>query len=357
MVIAQQIGLSQTFFATGSPFRWMTISNAPSAAPCRVVARTSAAADSVRPYLKQEGFHHVVMVPVLGKKSVIGTLTLGSRHRLCYTPDDLEFLATSAHQLGLAVENLRLVEQILRSHRQWANTFDSIQDLVLLHDSEFRMMKANQALLQRLHRRPPMSSANPAKRCCRTIADSGKAAPTADIAEEGFHEGPDPCFGGFSMVSTSSYSEQGSKQKGTIHVVRDTTDRRVAEEKYRLLFEQVQEGVFVATPDGKLLDCNDAFVRMLGYSNREELMALNLDTELYASAEQRDVFRREIELHNFVRNFEVTLRRKDGTLLTAMESSFATRDAKARSSATRDSCSTSPRKNAPRTKSAAATAN
>jgi signal transduction histidine kinase/CheY-like chemotaxis protein len=34
-----------------------------------------------------------------------------------------------------------------------------------------------------------------------------------------------------------------------------------------------------------------------------------------------------VELHNYVRNFEVTLRRKDGTLLTAMESSFATRDA------------------------------
>ena len=86
------------------------------------------------------------------------------------------------------------------------------------------------------------------------------------------------------MVSTSSYTEQGSKQKGTIHVVRDTTDRRVAEEKYRLLFEQMQEGVFVATPDGKLLDCNDAFMRMLGYGNREELMALNIDTEIYASS-------------------------------------------------------------------------
>src|SRR6478736_5351768 len=89
----------------------------------------------------------------------------------------------------------------------------------------------------------------------------------------------------------------------------------------------MQEGVFVATPEGKLLDCNDAFIRMLGHTSREELLALNVDAELYASHEQRDVFRREVELHNYVRNFEVTLRRKDGTLLTAMESSFATRNA------------------------------
>ena len=40
------------------------------------------------------------MVPVLGKKSVIGTLALGSRHRLHYSPDEMEFLTTTAHQLG-----------------------------------------------------------------------------------------------------------------------------------------------------------------------------------------------------------------------------------------------------------------
>src|SRR5450631_725787 len=128
------------------------------------------------------------------------------------------------------------------------------------------------------------------------------------------------------MVSTSSYTEQGSQQQGTIHVVKDVTDRHAAEEKYRLLFQQMQEGVFAATPEGKLLDCNDAFVRMLGHISREELMALNLDTEVYASSERREVFRREVERHNYVRNFEVQLRRKDGSLLSATESSFATRD-------------------------------
>ena len=128
------------------------------------------------------------------------------------------------------------------------------------------------------------------------------------------------------MVSTSSYAEQGSKQKGTIHIVRDITERRSAEEKYRLLFEQVQEGVYVATPSGRLLDCNDAFVRMLGYEKREEVLPLNLDEDIRVDAGQRDAFHRDIDLQNYVRNFEVTMRRKNGTLLLAAESSFATRD-------------------------------
>jgi two-component system NtrC family sensor kinase len=66
---------------------------------------------------------------------------------------------------------------------------------------------------------------------------------------------------------------------------------------------------------------------MLGYGTREELLVLNLDSEICVDSRQREAFRREIEAHNYVRNFEVTLRRKDGTLLLAVESSFATRDA------------------------------
>ena len=291
-----------------------------------VVIETSKASDATRPYLKRERFHHIVILPVLGKKSVIGTLSLGSRHRLSYTPDEMEFLVTSAHQLGLAVENLRLVEQILRSHRQWANTFDSIQDLVLVHDAEFVVMKANMALLQRLGQAPADVIGQP----CEAVLprrEQWLGCPYCAIAQEGIQEAQDPCFGGNCMISSSSYSEHGSQQKGTIHVVHDTTERYAAEEKYRLIFEQAQEGVFVATPGGKLLDCNDAFVRMLGYSSRAELMAMDLDTELSASAEQTDAFHREIEANNYVRNFEVTLRRLDGTLITVLQSSFATRDA------------------------------
>jgi len=326
MMIVQQIGLSQDFLRdrgavlNDDNFEHTLSVEAP------IVLRTSKADDSVRPYLKRERFHHIVLVPVQGKKSSIGILALGSRHRLSYTPDELEFLATSAHQLGLAVENLRLVEQILRSHRQWANTFDSIQDLVLVHDSEFRVMKANHGLLARLGQALADVVGQPCEAVLPRVGE-WSGCPYCNKIADTFHEAPDPCFGGYSMISTSSYTEQGSQQKGTIHVVRDTSDRRAAEEKYRLLFEQAQEGVFVATPEGKLLDCNEAFVRMVGYDNRAELMAANLDTDLYAFPEQRESLRREIEARNGVRNFEVMLRHKSGALLTALESSFASRDA------------------------------
>jgi len=331
MLIVQQIGLSAEFMlARGVVQMDPTLSSViESGRPTIIKTRT--ADPEIRADLKREKFHHVLMVPVRGKKAVIGILALGSRHWRSYTPEDLEFLETSGNQLGIAIENIRLLEQVLRSQRQWVNTFDSIQDVILVHDAAFHIMKVNQALSAKLQ----ISPAEAVGKACEEILpmkglEKWKNCPYCARGDVDFVEGSDPCFGGFSLVSTSSYTDQNSKQKGTIHVIRDTTDRRAAEEKYRLLFEQVQEGVFVSTPEGKLIDCNDAFVQMLGYRSREELMALNVENELYASADQRDMFRREVEKHNYVRNFEITMRRKDGTLLNAVESSFASRDGNGR---------------------------
>src|SRR6266705_788040 len=243
----------------------------------------------VVPVFQREKLQQIVVAAVPGKKAVVGNLVLGSRKSKSYAPDEMDFLVTCAQQLGLALENLHLVEEILRSHRQWSNTFESIQDLVLLHDSEFRILKANPSLLRRLGK----SQSDVVNQLCDTVLPKTdfewSNCPYCHGDEDGFYEGPDP-FGGFAVASTSTYVDQGTKQKGTINVVRDGTVRRAAEHKYRSMFEQVQEGVFVATARGPLLDCNAAFVRMLGYSSREELLGRNVDAEFYASAEQREAF-------------------------------------------------------------------
>ena len=328
MVIAQQIGLSANFLRdrTSAPID-EPLSEILREGKPRIIKRSSAP-DNIRPYLKIERFHHLVIVPVMGKKSAVGALCLGSTHHLSYTPDDFDFLSSTAHQLGLAVENLRLVEEIVRSHRQWSNTFDSIQDVVLVHDAAFRIIKANRTLLEHLS----LSPAEVMGKSCQSVLPHSTATwtncPYCEDEQQGFHEGPDLAFGGYSLVSTSTYSEPASREKGTIHVVRDISDRRVEEERYRRLFEQVQEGLFVSNPSGQLLDCNDAFVQMLGYASRDEVKSMNLDAALYASPEQRELLRREVELNGYVRNFEVMLRRKDNSLITALESSFASRDTK-----------------------------
>jgi PAS domain S-box-containing protein len=328
LVATHAVGLSSDFLRDAGfhPANEKTSKLLEHAAP--EVSKPSASGQEPQECLVSEKIRQLVTVPVIGNKAPVGLLMLGSSGGRQWTSEELEFLQACAKQLAVAVENFRLLEQVLRSQRQWINTFDSVHDIILAHDADFRIIKANQVLLEQLGKAAADVIGSTCESALPHTFGEWKGCPYCAMgADEEFTEGADACFGGFSVVSTSSYTEQGSPQKGTIHVVRDITDRRSAEEKYRLLFDQVQEGVYVSDPTGKLIDCNDALVSMLGYSKREELLVLNLDSEICVDPKQRDAFRRDIEAHNYVRNFEVTLRRKDGTILLAIESSFATRDA------------------------------
>jgi PAS domain S-box-containing protein len=272
------------------------------------------------------GVAQVLVVPVRGKNSIVGTINLGIPRSHSLLPEELSFLASIADQLGIALENLKMFEQVVRSQRQWVSTFDSIDDIILVHDDAGRIMRTNRALLQRLGKRvhevihEPMGAVLP-------NVPATVQCPYCHERREGYLEGPDPCFGGYSLVSTSSYSEGGASELGTIHIVKDTTERRAAEERYRLLFEEVGEGVYITTGDGRILEMNDAFVRMLGYEDRRELLNADLGKKVYQRPEDREWIRTEIQANNLVRNVETTLLRKDGSTLTVLESSFGTRDA------------------------------
>ena len=331
MLLTHHIGVSPQFLKSRQSIGLDATATRAMGSGKPVLLRTLSADLMTRERLRGEGFDHVIVVPVNGKKSVIGALVLASTRRRYYTAEELSFLGSAANQLGLAVENLRLLEQIRRSQREWVSTFDSIEDSILVHGSDYRIIKVNRALLTRLGKTPADVIHNSCEAVLPRNHSSWHGCPYCAQESENFIEAVDPCFGGHSLVSTSSYYlwsssylEEG-KQVGTIHIVRDTSERRAAEEKYRLLFEQVQEGVFVADAEGRLVDCNNAIVSMLGYDSREELLGQPADA-LYASAEQRRQLLAALEADNYVRSFEVTLRRKDGHAVAAVETGFASRD-------------------------------
>jgi PAS domain S-box-containing protein len=269
--------------------------------------------------------HHLLLIPVLGKSSVIGVLALGVTYERSYTPDELSFLMTTANQVGLALENLRMFEQIFHSQRQWIATFDSIEDIVLVHDADDRILRINRALMAKLRTDDPNDIVG--RLCSEVLPNVSSGCPYCQRQGNEGGEQPDPCFGGFALVSTSTYSEEGSSGAGIVHVIRDTTQIHAAEERNRLLFEEVQEGVFISTAAGEMLACNEAFVRLLGYQTRAQVLSLNVARELYENPVERARFMQDIEQHGFVRNYEVAFRRRDGSRITVLENSFVTRKA------------------------------
>jgi PAS domain S-box-containing protein len=116
------------------------------------------------------------------------------------------------------------------------------------------------------------------------------------------------------------------KVTGVSGLARDISLQREAESRFTDLFETLHEGVYFAAPSGELLDVNPAAVRMLGYDSKEELLAQPVERHFLAAAESAALWE-ELRRSGSIRDRELTLRRKDGSLIRVLNSSVAIRDA------------------------------
>lgn len=101
-------------------------------------------------------------------------------------------------------------------------------------------------------------------------------------------------------------------------VIIDVTERKLAEsalreseQKYRTLFEESRDSIALTSREGRFIEFNQAALALYGYT-RDELLRLKVD-EIYANPDDRLRFRQEIEGKGSLKDFEVKLRKKDGT--------------------------------------------
>ena len=85
------------------------------------------------------------------------------------------------------------------------------------------------------------------------------------------------------------------------------------ERNYEEFFEQARDGFYISSRVGQFLDCNDALVKMLDYRVKEEVLTMDLNTDLWMSPEDRIAFQGIIERDGFVRDYEAIFKRKDGS--------------------------------------------
>jgi diguanylate cyclase (GGDEF)-like protein/PAS domain S-box-containing protein len=106
----------------------------------------------------------------------------------------------------------------------------------------------------------------------------------------------------------------------------DENKLRSSEMRYRGLFENVVDGVYIASREGDLIAANPALVEMLGYDSAEELKAVGRTTMLYVNPIDRERVFARLEAQGYVKNFEYRLRRKDGREIVVLENARAVYD-------------------------------
>ncbi len=92
-----------------------------------------------------------------------------------------------------------------------------------------------------------------------------------------------------------------------------------AELKYKEIFEHSPVAIFRTTMEGRFLDVNPAYAEMLGYASPGDIIRSTTDigTQLYAAPEQRDQYIKMLLEQGAVKDYEVQLRRKDGSFILA----------------------------------------
>ncbi|WP_054031853.1 PAS domain-containing sensor histidine kinase [Desulfatitalea tepidiphila] len=127
----------------------------------------------------------------------------------------------------------------------------------------------------------------------------------------------------FRIIEVPIRNLDGTMSK--LNIYRDITRRRdqelklrSTEQSYRRLFENVGAGVYVSSKEGRFLDVNPALMEMLGYTDRQELLKISLQRDLYLRPEDRAVFQRLIESQGRVVNYPVDFKRKDGSSLPVL---------------------------------------
>jgi PAS domain S-box-containing protein len=98
------------------------------------------------------------------------------------------------------------------------------------------------------------------------------------------------------------------------------------EQRYRRLFENLKDAVFASTVEGLFIDINPAGVEMLGYSSKEEVLQLNILTDLYYYPEDRLKYQEIIARQGYVKDYEVVFKKKDKTPLFVSMSNIAVYD-------------------------------
>jgi PAS domain S-box-containing protein len=272
------------------------------------------------------GWTDCTLVRLAGSSGeLVGVLCLADRG-VPPAIEDHQLLRAIAGHASIALENACLFTRIQQANRHWLEVFDAISDFIVVHDEQHNILRVNRSLADFVGIAPDqLVGINMRALDALSIGASAHSCPFCRSGE-GLDEYVHPVLERAYLISTSRIHAASSAQFQTVHVLKDITDRREAERRYRELFDNIQEGIYVSTPQGRFVEVNDAMVRILGYSSRDELLQLDIPTQVYFAPERRQELAELLRRGGEMRNHEEVLRRKDGSPVHVFMNCFAMRD-------------------------------
>ena len=258
----------------------------------------------------------------------------------------LNTISNCLNQLELKREVAEKTKELAIEKEHLLVTLRSIGDGVIVTDTEGKIILINKVaegltgwtqeeavgkphyeVFQIINEKTRKVPEDPIARVIRTGLIVGLANHTVLVSRDGTEK--------IIADSGSPIRDKDGNVIGVVLVFSDITERRKAEEelrkseeKYRTLFEESKDVVFISMPEGKLLDINPAGVKLFGYSSKDELLSVDIVRDLYSNPQDREKYQQALKQHGFVKDYELILKNKDGKRLIVLSTTTAVRDEK-----------------------------
>ncbi len=228
-----------------------------------------------------------------------------------------------------------VLDAMRQSESLYRTLVDNIQLGVILVDREFNILMANAGLERMLHKEPGTFEGNKCHAafdrgdCCPADCPGRAAMRTGADAEARIRLERDDGVPFWIHVSAFPHFDPSGKIVGFIELIADITAQVAAEERQQRtasVFDNTHDGIVITAPDGGILDVNQAFSRLTGYS-REDAIDNNvrmLQSGLHDTAFYRTMWDAILEHGHW--EGEITNRRKDGSIYLEALSIHAVRD-------------------------------
>jgi PAS domain S-box-containing protein len=249
----------------------------------------------------------------------------GNTEKVLYTLDALDkvfFLdATLAMDsyIHSYIGNLEdAYKKVVQTEQDWIDTFNSITDLVSVHDKDFNIIKANKAVYERFGIRKDDLGR---KKCYHIFHGTDKHWPDCPLVKAreslkpAVSEVDDPYMGGVFMISSFPRFNEAGEFMGVIHIAKDITEKKklvqelearnvdlqrinqelgTFSEKLQTVMRSARVPIATLDVERKVLSVNPAFEELTGW-RMEEISGKQYDILLSLAVSRTHAFAGELE--------------------------------------------------------------
>jgi PAS domain S-box-containing protein len=178
----------------------------------------------------------MVCVPLIVRDKIIGVIELINKRQGTFGEDDVRVLESVATQAATAIENARLFSNVEQAKAEWEATFDAIGDGISIHDRDFHLVRANCALTERLGIAPEALVGQTCYELFHQASTSPDWCPHLKAMKTGQPQAveiEEPILGGTFLISAYPLFDEGGQVSGSVHILKDITERRRLEAQLR----------------------------------------------------------------------------------------------------------------------------